>query len=173
VAFAHAHIVLPSEDLGREFLDMVNELDQAGDFFGFERARTDLPAYLHMLRSEAAGLGLRPGYVPVTTFWLIDASDRLLGESRLRHLLTPELEEYGGHIGYVIRPSERRKGFGTLILAHTLMKARELGLSRVRLTCDSSNTASARIIERNGGVLSGYGISPVNGNRTSQYWIEL
>ena len=151
---------------------MVNELESAGDFFGFERARTDFATYLHMLRAESSGLGLRPGYVPMTTFWLVDESRRLLGESRLRHFLTPALEDYGGHIGYVIRPSERCKGFGTAILAQTLIRARTLGLRRVRLTCDTTNIASARIIERNGGVLSGYGISPVNGNRTSLYWIE-
>jgi predicted acetyltransferase len=167
------HLVEPCQELGPEFLAMVGELEAAGDYFGFERARTDFPTYLHMLRAESTGLGLRPGYVPMTTFWLIDEKHRLLGESRLRHVLTPALEEYGGHIGYVIRPADRGKGFGTAILAHTLIKARELGLRKVRLTCDTTNIASARIIQRNGGVLSGYGISPVNGNRTSLYWIAL
>jgi len=152
---------------------MAHESSKAEEGFAFDAAPQDFAAYLQFLRAQAAGLGLRPGEVPQTTFWLVNSNRRLLGLSRLRHWLTPALEEYGGHIGYLIRPTERRKGFGTKILALTLEKASELALACVRLTCDTENIASARIIERNGGVLSGYGVSPVNGKQTSQYWIQL
>jgi len=97
----------------------------------------------------------------------------ILGESRLRHSLTPALEHHGGHIGYVIRPSQRRKGYGTLILALTLEKARALGIQRVRITCDTDNTGSVRIIEKNGGILSAQVISERSGKLISQYWIDL
>jgi predicted acetyltransferase len=166
-------LIEPSERFESQFLAFIDELSRASESFGSESARRDFPAYLHLVRTESLGIGLAPGHVPMTTFWLVDSDQRLLGESRLRHHLTPALEEYGGHIGYVIRPSERRKGFGTRILALTLERATKLGLHRVRLTCDTENVPSARIIEHNGGVLSGYGISPVSGKRTSQYWIEL
>ena len=66
--------------------------------------------------------------------------------------------EEGGHIGYVIRPSERRKGYGTLILGLALVQAHACGLDRVRFTCNTENIASARIIEkkwRNPGQLRG------------------
>jgi len=91
----------------------------------------------------------------------------------LRHQLTPALEHEGGHIGYDIRPSARRRGFGTLILALTLERARILGLARALLTCDTDNTASARIIERNGGALAARVVSNRTGKLISQYWIEL
>jgi predicted acetyltransferase len=167
------YLVEPSEQLESEFRAFLDELARASESFGSEIGRRNFPAYLQMVRAESLGLGLTPGEVPMSTFWLINSDGRLLGESRLRHHLTPALEEYGGHIGYVIRPTDRRKGYGSAILALTLEKAAGLGLRRIRLTCDTDNGPSARIIERAGGVLSGYGISPVNGKMTSQYWIDL
>jgi predicted acetyltransferase len=166
-------LVEPSEQLESEFRAFLDELARASESFGSEIARRDFTAYLQMVRAESLGLGLTPGDVPMSTFWLINSSGRLLGESRLRHRLTAALEDYGGHIGYVIRPTERRKGYGSVILPLTLKRAESLGLRRIRLTCDTDNRPSARIIERTGGVLSGYGLSPVNGKITSQYWIEL
>ena len=97
----------------------------------------------------------------------------MLGRSTLRHWLNPALENEGGHIGYDIRHSERRKGYGLLILKLTLLKAKDLGLSRVLLTCDADNIGSAQIIENNSGVLSGRVVSEKNGKLILQYWIEL
>ena len=110
--------------------------------------------------------------MPENTFWLV-LNSRILGRSKLRHWLTPELEHEGGHIGYDIRPSERRKGYGTLILELTLKRAKSLGFGRVLLTCDTDNVASARIIEKNGGKHSGQAVSNRSGKPISQYWIEL
>ena len=72
-----------------------------------------------------------------------------------------------------MRPSERRKGYGTLILELTLEKAKDLGLDKVLLTCDTDNVASAKIIEKNGGKLAGQAISNKNGKQISRYWIEF
>ncbi len=90
---------------------------------------------------------------------------------RLR--LTPALGREGGHIGYIIRPSERRKGYGTKILALTLMKAREKGYLRVMVTCDRDNVASAKIIEKNCGRYDGETISERTNKSVSHYWINL
>jgi predicted acetyltransferase len=96
----------------------------------------------------------------------------VLGTARLRHRLNESLRNAGGHIGYDIRPSERRKGYGNAILAMVLPRARELGLRRVLLTCAADNVASARIIERNGGVLESRGRLP-DGRELLRYWIDL
>jgi len=109
----------------------------------------------------------------MTTFWLVRDDQMILGESRLRHALTPALEAFGVHIGYVIRTSQRRKGYGTLILKLTLEIASAIGIQRVRVKCDTDNIGFALIIERNGGILSGYSVNPRNGKRISQYWIEV
>jgi predicted acetyltransferase len=166
-----AALIEPTGELRREFLAMAEEYARAGDE-RYRPALEDFPAYLRALLGGARGVGLPPGRVPHSTFWLASGR-RLLGRSSLRHRLTPELEDEGGHIGYDIRPSERRKGYGKLILALTLAEARRLGLSRALLTCDADNAASARVIEANGGRLQDRGVSKRSGVTISRYWIEL
>ena len=169
--FSDAQLVEPSEELKRELLAMAEEYAAAGE----ERYREvieDFDGYLRGLARYRAGVNLPPGRVPSSSFFLVHRG-RVVGHSALRHQLTPALEHEGGHIGYDIRPSARRRGYGTLILALTLERARSLGLARALLTCDTDNTASARIIERNGGALVARVVSNRSGKLISQYWIEL
>jgi predicted acetyltransferase len=92
----------------------------------------------------------------------------------IRHALTPCLEAHGGHIGYSIRPTEQRKGYATRMLALALEKARQIGLQRVLITCDQRNVASARVIQKNGGLLKNEMPSDQPGREwTQRYWIEL
>ena len=135
--------------------------------------KNNFSAYICCLDEANQSIGLKPGYVPSTTFWLMANDNQIIGECRLRHWLTTSLEHEGGHIGYVIRPSARRKGYGTCILALTLEKARDLRLNRVLLTCDTDNIGSARVIEKNGGKLASQGISNSSGKPISRYWIDL
>ncbi|MBN1673947.1 MAG: GNAT family N-acetyltransferase [Kiritimatiellae bacterium] len=123
----------------------------AGDTEGL--TRETFAEYVAKLTDMAKGRNLPDGYVPMNTFWLLAAGERPLGVSRLRHRLTPGLLEHGGHIGYWIRPRERRKGYGTRILALTLQRAAALGIPRALLTCHAANCGSRRIIQKNGGVL--------------------
>jgi predicted acetyltransferase len=113
------------------------------------------------------------GKVPQLDFFLLRDGATILGWSGLRLRLNPNLEDIGGHIGYRIRPTERRKGYGTRILAMTLTEARKLGLSDLLLTCDSDNTGSRRIIERNGGQLASESVSPQSGVLVARYWIHI
>ena len=169
-------LMKPSIAFESEFLSMTEEFQAAGyerSQRDFDLIRNDFPAYIRRLDEASRDIGLKPGHVPSTTFWLVANSIQIIGESRLRHWLTTALEHEGGHIGYAIRPSERRKGYGTCILASTLEKARDLGLNRVLLTCDTDNIGSARIIERNGGKLASRGISNSSGKPISRYWIDL
>ncbi|HEX2706374.1 MAG TPA: GNAT family N-acetyltransferase [Candidatus Lustribacter sp.] len=104
--------------------------------------------------------------MPSTNRWLVGGSE-FLGHLSIRHRLTPVLVELGGHIGYAIRPSARRRGYGTRQLALALPVARGLGLGRLLVTCDEDNIGSARIIERSGGVLE-----DVRGDKR-RYWIDV
>lgn len=133
----------------------------------------DFPAYLRRLRRNALGLDLPYGFVPTTTFWMLRDGADIVGVSSLRHHLVPVLEIEGGHIGYAIRPGERRKGYGTRLLALMLDEARALGLSRALVTCDTDNLGSARIIQKNGGVFEAEAPSPRTGKPVSRYWIQL
>jgi len=93
--------------------------------------------------------------------------------SRLRPELTPALEIQGGHIGYDVAPSVRRRGYGTQLLRLTLPRAREAGLSKVLLTVDSDNVASIRIIASNGGRLEFDGYVGSLGRVIRRYTIEV
>ena len=141
------------------------------------QSANDWPAFVLRCAEEAAGRTITPDRVPQSVFILTriapDGSRAALGVSKLRHSLTPALEDAGGHIGYRIRPDERGKGYGTQILALTLPHARDLGLARVLLTCDADNIRSARVIMANGGVLVSEGHSPLRGARVCRYWIAL
>lgn len=166
----------PTAELEDEFLDMVAEYRRAHDDHYRnvpELERRNFQAYVRRLQNEARGIGLQAGRVSTTTFWLVREDGRVLGESRLRHQLTPFLRHEGGHIGYSIRISERRKGYGTRLLGLVLEKARQIGLRRVLVTCDTENTASARVIQKNGGRIEDEVISKTSGKRVSRYWITL
>lgn len=174
-------LLAPALDLAAAYQECEAEFNAHGEAF-LGAGAADWPAYVEQCAEEARGIVRDPARVPQTVLLLARVSPStpdgpqrvaLLGMAKLRHYLTPTLEDIGGHIGYSIRPSERGKGYGTLILALTLDRARELGLSRVLLTCDSDNIRSARVIVRNGGVLTSEGYSPLRGARVSRYWIAL
>ena len=157
-------------------LSMIEDYASAGEVRYqnvLELIQNDFSAYIWRLEERSKGSGVGSGFVPETNFWLVRGGTYVVGTSRLRLQLTPATSREGGHISYDIRPSERRKGYGTLQLALVLVKAREAGLSRALVTCDTDNIASARVIQKNGGVLSGQAVSHVTGKLVSQYWIDL
>jgi predicted acetyltransferase len=92
------------------------------------------------------------GFVPDTELWWVEG-DEFLGRVGIRHRLTPALLEAGGHIGYDVRPSARRRGHATAMLREALIVARRLGIESALVTCNVDNVGSRTVIERNGGVL--------------------
>jgi predicted acetyltransferase len=91
------------------------------------------------------------GIVHSTHLWWVE-DDEYLGRVSIRHHLTPWLRDFGGHIGYVVRPSARRKGHATAMLAASLPWARALGIENALVTCDDTNEPSRKVIEACGGV---------------------
>lgn len=107
--------------------------------------------YLNKVRADADPRTHRKdGLVPQTTLWLVDGQE-YLGRLSIRHALTDKLRIEGGHIGYEIRPTQRRRGYATAMLRTGLPIANELGIDPALLTCDATNIASRRVIESNGG----------------------
>lgn len=91
--------------------------------------------------------------VPSTWLWIVDDGDEVVGRVSIRHRLNDNLLNVGGHIGYAVIPSARRRGHATAALAQSLDLAAELGIDPALVTCDDTNVASRRVIENNGGVL--------------------
>ena len=112
-----------------------------------------------------------PDWVTGSVYFAI-AGDKIVGSIAIRNYLNESLLKTGGHIGYGIRPSERRKGYGTKMLALALEKCREQGIDKALVTCDKSNIASAKTAMRNGGVLENE-VTEENGNIVQRYWITV
>lgn len=127
---------------------------------------------IEFLRAAADESRLPPGRVPAST-WFWEDRGTLQGVVNLRHRMTPELEEIGGHIGFSVAPSCRRQGIAGAMLAGALGQARQLGLDRVGLTCDADNQGSARTIEAAGGILMREGWCEARQGRQRWYTIAL
>lgn len=112
------------------------------------------------------------GLVPDSTFFCLDEDRGLIvGAVNIRHYLNEELLLNGGHIGDGVRPSERRKGIATQMIALALDECRKLGIKKVLMVCDKGNVGSAKSIQNNGGILENE--IEVDGVVEQRYWITL
>lgn len=111
---------------------------------------------------------------PGKTYFLIRKNDnKLIGMINIRHHLSPKMLVHGGHIGYGIRPTERRKGYNKINLYLGLLKAlEEFNLDKVMLDCDVKNLGSDKTIQALGGVLERTDIDDYDGVLTNVYWIN-
>lgn len=137
---------------GREIFDMIKEIGPGENGYengGYEVEYKDFNQYLKDRIDMSEGKNLKPQFVPQTTYWLF-IDDFPVGIGKLRHYLNDNLRILGGHIGYTIRPSKRQRGYGTIILKELLKKAKEIGIDEVLITCREDNTASKKVIQKNG-----------------------
>ncbi len=111
--------------------------------------------------------------VPSNVYIAVRLNDnKIVGIIDLRHHINhPILSTWGGHIGFYVRPSERRKGYATEMLRQNLLNCRRLGIEKVLITCDAINTASERTILANGGVFEKY--IEVGSTMMKRFWITL
>ncbi|MET8850427.1 GNAT family N-acetyltransferase [Amycolatopsis sp. NPDC004625] len=153
-------LVVPDESYHESFVAAVREFHEEGESLDVRLADVAEPAafrdWLEHLRwaglvGAAASVRDR---TPHRIYWWVQ-DGRFLGRARLNLRLTPELAEFGGHIGYEIRPTARGRGHATALLRAVLTTAQDAGLDRALLTCAPDNLASRRVIERNGGVPDG------------------
>lgn len=168
-------LVSPSKKYQAAFIAMARDFQTHGENrydSVLPKLETSFDLYLQRLEMQAKGIGLREGIVPQTTLWSV-LGEEVIGVIRIRHRLTPHLEQVGGHIGYQIRPGWRRRGLGTRQLALALVVVGEWGWKRVLITCDDDNIGSARIIEANGGALWDVINVPGEPKPIRRYWVRL
>jgi predicted acetyltransferase len=125
--------------------------------------------YLQLLKNNREGVNLPPDRVPDTRLFAF-VGDEIVGRVGIRHTLNEYLATAGGHIGYHVITRYRRRGYATEMLRLALPIARGVGITRALITCDDGNIASAKTIEKNGGVFE----SVLSGNPAKRrYWIDL
>ncbi len=163
----------PTIELVVSYLQFIDEMRIHGDRIWegmVPMAGEGAPEFVaRLVRAETSAM---PPWVTTTTYWAT-ISGTVVGRGALRHELTRDLAEFGGHIGYEVRPSYRRKGVATEMLRQILLteKAREIG--RLLLTCAPANIASNRTIQANGGRLVKTSFVERIGRDTNYYWIDL
>ena len=128
--------------------------------------------YVERLDRWTRGKDLTDGFVP-NTFLVAVVGNAIVGRVSIRHSLNDFLERIGGHIGYSVVPSHRRRGYASAMLKEALPIAAALGIHRVLVTCDIDNLASIRVIEKNCGVFEGLADAPELIVPKRRYWIDL
>ena len=167
-------LVKPSVEFKGSFLYAVEAFAAEGNahFFKNPVVEENFEHYCETLIGYETGLDLPEGYVDETILWLVD-NDQYIGNISIRHWLTDNLLKTGGHIGYIIAPNQRKKGYGTKILELGLFEAVKFGMHKVLVTCDKDNTASIKIIERNKGQFENEMYSEDARVWKRRYWIDL
>jgi predicted acetyltransferase len=166
---ARSHVAALREGFRRGAQDRLSE-------WRIKQIEADFARYIEAITAQTGSVRLPTGEtvpkVPFSVFWLVEG-DAFIGEASIRHELNAHLLKEGGHVGYGIRPSRQRQGYGKLILALALEQCRLLGIERVLVTCFADNVASARIIEANGGALENVIADPAGRGPLRRYWISL
>lgn len=144
-------LVEPNKKYEKSFKKYVMAYKETNDEFYYniyKKALDSFDEYIKDLSNYSKGINVSEGWVPFSTFWLIN-HDEVIGVARVRH------KEIGhaGHMGADISPYHRNKGYGTETLALSLEKAKEIGLKEVIVTCNINNSASKKVIEKNNGKL--------------------
>nr|WKN37530.1 GNAT family N-acetyltransferase [Tunicatimonas sp. TK19036] len=167
-------LIKPTLAYGASFVDAMEELRERKEdgFFRALGSPRTVAQYIRMINNHANNRELPLGWIPYSTFWLVD-EEEFIGELHFRHLLTDYLKNYGGHVGYTIRPSKRGKGYGKHQLALALPEMKQFGVDRVLITCDETNLASKKIIEANGGLFEKANAQGKNMPKKLLYWITL
>lgn len=143
-------LVQPEKRYLKSYMDAYDEYEAHGiTAYHFDDARScDI---FEKYENYRLARNLKPNRVGSDYYWLVDEEkEYFIGEISVRHYLTDALRLKGGHIGYGIRFAQWNKGYGTLMLKLALEKAKQRGLTRVLITCDDDNAASARVMEHNG-----------------------
>ena len=154
----------------QEFLDAGDSMDGTGPL-----RRVENPEEYIKICAEYEDIQTVPSHlVPATQLFFVRKSDnRLVGMLQVRHRFNDYLEKYAGHIGYSVRPSERRKGYAKEMLKMALPFCRELGLDKVLITCIDGNIGSEKTILANGGVYESTVHEPNSDRDLKRFWITI
>ena len=164
--------VLPTEYNKDDVLSFYDEIEKnGGECIGIGNYK-NYGLWLSGMKNRYYGKNLPEGYVR-ENFYLCYEETKLVGVFSLKFELTEFLLNYGGHIGYAIRPSERNRGLATQMLKQGLALSKKFGFERILCVCDNDNSASEKVIVKNGGILENELYSPDEKVTVKRFWIQL
>jgi len=171
---SNVYLTKPTIDLEKEYIEMINDweaYDKEKVPWFMHLSTLDFAAMVERLNGLSERIEKDEGFVENTTWWLINEENKVLGAINIRHRLNELFLNHGGQIGYGIRPSERRKGYGKEMFRLGLEACKEMGLERVLVCCDEKNESSKKTIVSNGGIL--YSKTIVDGETVLKYWFTI
>ena len=164
-------LVKPGMEYEQSYRAYVHELGDEKRYpfpMGFDCS--NFQALIQRLENFQNGIDIPEGFVPSTTYWLVQGNE-LLGVSNLRHCLNERIRHIGGHIGLGIRPAQRGRGLGKELLKRTIEEAVKKGIAPIHLHCHKHNQPSARMIVANGGLLESE-LQEVSGEVVQRYVVQ-
>ena len=175
------YLEMPSLERKEQIIDYVNEFAlYNSETNGMGSLRKILEGYtfeqaLEMcLNRQKEEYAKKIGKCQSKTYLLVrENDDRIIGAINVRWNLPESMKQFGGNIGYGIRPTERKKGYNKINLYLGLIEAQKLGLDRVMLDCDVNNLGSVKTMQALGGKLERMEVDPSDGILTSVYWFDV
>lgn len=175
-------LVIPTEEHEQQAINLIEEIDKVDldnniRFSGcnnLEKYTNNYKEWLLYIKNQLKKETIQEGLVTANTFFTIRKRDnKLVGIINVRHELNDYLFKYGGHIGYSILPSERRKGYAYKQLFLALEFCKELNIQKVLVTCVDYNIGSRKTIEKAGGILENNVFNHDKNVEERRYWIDI
>ena len=157
-----------------KYIDYISEWEARNEKVIPSAARREGRSFSEMMnkwKEDETDIAVSKGFVPATLYFLVDKNGRILGGIHFRHYLNERLRQDGGHIGYGIRKSERRKGYGHEMLKLLLEKIKKLDIDKVMITCNDDNIGFVKTIESCNGIMQDKVV--FENELTRRYWIIL
>lgn len=152
----------------QEFLKLGDSIHGSSSLRKFKRTQDWIDYVKSLKKTEISPM------VPSTQYIYVRESDgKIIGTIQIRHYFNEYLEKYGGHIGYSVCPSERRKGYATQMLKEVLLKCKALGINKILISCVTDNEGSRKTIMNNGGVYESTVYEPEENIYLERYWITI
>ena len=171
------NLVKPDIKYKSQYIKMIDEWKITGEELSpwvLEEDYSNFNSMVEKFQHLEQGIDIPKGFVPNSTYWVYNnESSLIIGAVNIRHYLNHLFVEAWGNIGYGVSPSERRKGYATIILKLAIEECKKLNIEKALLGCYKENIASVKTILKNGAILENEIIENNTGEIIQRYWVSI